>query len=117
MERKGEENFGSTATDTFISEGADRLRGSGFEYVQTGGGDIEPRIGSGIAGQQRPSGSGDAGGNRGSVGYGGRGMGASLQRGASEHKKLEASHKFAFVNKLTSYDSEQNSIVLFITVQ
>ena len=89
MKWKGDENVRSTATDTFISEGADRLRGSGFEYVQTGGGDIEPRTGSGIAGQQRPSGSGDAGGNRGSVGDGRGSMGASLQRGASELSTLD----------------------------
>jgi hypothetical protein len=89
MKWKGDENARSTATDTFISEGAERLRGSGFEYVQAGGGDIEPRTGSGFDGQQRPSGSSDAGGNRGRSANGGRGMGSSLQRGASELSTLD----------------------------
>lgn len=95
MKWKGDENVRSTATDTFISKGSDGLRGSGFEYVQARGGDIEPRAGSGLAGQQRPSRSSDAGGNRRGAGDGGGSMGASLQRGASELTTLDPTSKRA----------------------
>ena len=89
MKWKGNENVRSTATDSFIAEGADGLRGSGFEYVQAGGGDIELRTGSGVAGQQRPSGSGVGSGDRGGLGDDRRGMGSSLQRGISELESLD----------------------------
>lgn len=89
MKWKGNENVRSTATNTFISEGADGLRGSAFEYHKAGSGDIKPRTGVGTDGQQRPSGPSDAGGNRGSLGDDRRGMGSSLQRGISELESLD----------------------------
>jgi len=99
MKWKGNENVRSTATNTFISEGADGLRGSAFEYHKAGSGDIKPRTGVGTDGQQRPSGPSDAGGNRGSLGDDRRGMGSSLQRGISELESLDPVSRRTLVKK------------------
>lgn len=89
MKWKGNENVRSTATDSFISEGAEGLRKPTFEYIKTAGGDLEYGAGGSAIPEQRPSGSSVGSGDRGGLGDGGRGMGDSLQRGISELETID----------------------------
>ena len=89
MKWKGNEDVRSTATDSFISEGAEGLRKPTFEYIKTAGGDLEYGAGGSAIPEQRPSGSSVGSGDRGGLGDGGRGMGDSLQRGISELETID----------------------------